>query len=187
MMCWVCAVVLVLLRSCRILTINGFTISQIYVEYVLNWFNDYIPLASTWLILTHFESSSCHGFTLHIVILCNTTMLKWTHTVPHTFWAHLMVCQPKTRALKCHWGNVANPKPLRLRRFVALPCNCATFQKFLKKLSKNIQEQVVNLSTIWRLNLWLSLIAPFSRLQCLCQLRPYSLLHIIQLEFRRCR
>lgn len=44
-------------------------VTQISVEYVLNSFNDYIPLGSTWLILTNFESSSCHGFTLYTVIL----------------------------------------------------------------------------------------------------------------------
>ena len=62
-------------------------------------------------LLTHFESSSCHGFTLYIVILSNTTMLKWTHTVPHTFWADLMV--PKTHSCS---GDPDRPQmPLRQR------------------------------------------------------------------------
>lgn len=177
MMCWVCAVVLVLLRSCRILTINGFTISQIisqiYVEYVLNWFNDYIPLASTWLILTHFESSS-HGFTLYIVIL-----QSWNERIP--FATHLMVANPRPEMSLRQRGKSEATKA----RF-GLTCFFSNFPKISK--NKNFREQVVNLSTIWRLNLWLSLIAPFSRLQCLsCQLRPYSLIQIIQLEFRRCR
>lgn len=90
-------------------------------------------------LLTHFESSSCHGFTLYIVILCNTTMLTWTHT----FWAHLMVAQPILfPALKCHWGNVANPKPLRPASsiWLALPLQLSNLPKTFKNRLSTCQQ-----------------------------------------------
>lgn len=67
------------------------------------WFHNIPNLCGICLELIQWLHSTCKYmininpfwiFQSWLYSLYSNTMLKWTHTVPHTFWAHLMVANP---------------------------------------------------------------------------------------------